>query len=135
MMTTKRFVLATVIAFLISNILTSLWYMLMDGPNEVPFRRETMNYGLLMANHLIYAGLMVYFYPYYFAQRSTMGAAFIFGVLIAALMFIPQALVVRSIWTVDVNPIFFLNTLAHLVIGGVMAVAIYYLLLERVVKG
>jgi len=134
-MTTKRFVLATVIAFLISNILTSLWYMLMDGPNEVPFRRETMNYGLLMANHLIYAGLMVYFYPYYFAQRSTMGAAFIFGVLIAALMFIPQALVVRSIWTVDVNPIFFLNTLAHLVIGGVMAVAIYYLLLERVVKG
>lgn len=134
-MTTKRFVLATVIAFLISNILTSLWYMLMDGPNEVPFRRETMNYGLLMANHLIYAGLMVYFYPYYFAQRSTMGAAFIFGVLIAALMFIPQALVVRSIWTVDVNPIFFLNTLAHLVIGGVMAVAIYYLLLERGGKG
>lgn len=134
-MTTKRFVLATVIAFLISNILTSLWYMLMDGPNEVPFRRETMNYGLLMANHLIYAGLMVYFYHYHFAQRSTVGAAFIFGVLIAALMFIPQALVVRSIWTVDVNPVFFLNTLAHLVIGGVMAVAIYYLLLERVVKG
>lgn len=135
MMTTKRFVLATVSAFLISNILTSLWYMLMDGPNEVPFRRETMNYGLLMANHVIYAGLMVYFYSYHFAQRSTVSAAFIFGVLIAALMFIPQALVVRSIWTVDINPVFFLNTLAHLVIGGVMAVAIFYLLLEREVKG
>ncbi len=126
-MTTKRFLLATGVAFLISNVLTSLWYMLMDGLNEVPFRRETMNYGLLMANHFIYAGLMVYFYPFYFAQRSTVGAAFVFGVLIAALMFIPQALVVRSIWTVDVNPIFFLNTLAHLVIGGAMGVAIYYL--------
>lgn len=126
-MTTKRFLLATGVAFLISNVLTSLWYMLMDGPNEVPFRRETMKYGLLMANHLIYAGLMVYFYPFYFAKRSTVGAAFVFGVLIAALMFIPQALVVRSIWMVDVNPVFFLNTLAHLIIGGAMGVAIFYL--------
>ena len=96
----------------------------MDAPNEVPFRRETMNYGLLMLNHLIYAGLMVYLFPYYWAKHASAAGAFQYGIVIAALMYIPQALVIRSIWTVDVNMIFLLNTLAHLVIGGVMGVAI-----------
>ncbi len=127
-MPTKTFVLATVVAFLVSNVLTTLWYLLMDAPNVVPFRRETMNYGLLALNHLIYAALMVHFYPYYKAKHSKLGGAFRFGVLIAAIMYIPQALVIRSIWTVDVNTIFILNTLAHLVIGGAMGVTLYYLI-------
>lgn len=126
-MPTKKFLLATVVAFLVSSVLTTLWYMLMDAPNVVPFRRETMDYGLLTLNHLIYAALMVHFYPYYRVKQNTIGGAFRFGVLIAALMYIPQALVIRSIWTVDVNAIFILNTLAHLVIGGAMGIALYYL--------
>jgi len=126
-MPTKRLILATIAAFLLSNILTTLWYMLMDAPNEVPFRRETMNYGLLTLNHLIYAGLMVYLFPYYWAKNASVAGAFQYGIVIAALMYIPQALVIRSIWTIDVNMIFLLNTLAHLVIGGVMGVAIFYL--------
>lgn len=101
--------------------------MIMDAPNEVPFRREAMNYGLLMLNHLIYAGLMVYLFPYYQAKHASTAGAFRYGIIIAALMYIPQALVIRSIWTVDVNMIFLLNTLAHLMIGGVMGVAIFYL--------
>ncbi|MBX2874628.1 MAG: hypothetical protein KTR30_21075 [Saprospiraceae bacterium] len=126
-MSTKTFLVATIVAFLVSNVLTTFWYMMMDAPNVVPFRRETMNYGLLMLNHMIYAALMVYLFPYYRAKHSGLGRAFQFGVLIAALMYIPQALVIRSIWTVDVNAIFVLNTLAHLVIGGVMGIAINYL--------
>ena len=126
-MPTKTFLIATVVVFLLSNVLTTLWYMLMDAPNVVPFRRETMDYGLLTLNHLIYATLMVHFYPYYKAKHFTIGGAFRFGVLIAALMYIPQALVIRSIWTVDVNTIFVLNALAHLFIGGAMGVALYYL--------
>lgn len=126
-MPTKTFLLATLVAFLVSNVLTTLWYMLMDAPNVVPFRRENMNYGLLTLNHFIYAALMVHFYPHYKTKHSTMGGAFRFGVLIAALMYIPQALVIRSIWTVDVNTIFVLNTLAHLTIGGAMGVVLYFL--------
>ncbi len=53
--------------------------------------------------------------------------AFKFGAIIAGLMFIPSALVVRSIWTVEINTIFFANTLAHLVIGGIMAIAIHFI--------
>ena len=40
----------------------------------------------------------------------------------AAVMFVPQALVVRSIWMVEIDAIFFVNTVAHLLIGGVMGV-------------
>lgn len=126
-MSTKTFLLAIIAAFLVSNVLTTFWYMIMDAPNVVPFRREAMNYGLLTLNHVIYAALMVYFFPYYRAKHEGVGRAFQFGVLMAAMMYIPQALVIRSIWTVDVNAIFVFNTLAHLVIGGVMGIAIYYL--------
>ncbi|MFX3625818.1 MAG: hypothetical protein ACN6I4_00525 [bacterium] len=123
-MKTKYFILSVIAAFFVSNILTTVWYMLMDEANYVPFRREEMNYAALTLNHIIYAGLMVYFYPFYYLKKPSMGNAFVYGILIAALMFIPQALVVRSIWTVDIDANFFMNTIAHLVIGGVMGVFI-----------
>lgn len=123
-MKTKHFILSALAAFVVSNILTTIWYMLMDESNYVPFRREEMNYAALILNHLIYAVLMVYFYPFYHTKKPSGIAAFVFGILIAALMFIPQALVVRSIWTVNINANFFMNTIAHLVIGGVMGVVI-----------
>lgn len=123
-MKTKHFILSALAAFLVSNILTTVWYMLMDEANYVPFRREEMNYAALTLNHLIYAVLMVYFYPFYNAKKPSSTGAFVFGVLIAALMFIPQALVVRSIWTVDIDTNFFMNTIAHLAIGGLMGVVV-----------
>jgi hypothetical protein len=123
-MKTKHFILSVLATFLVSNILTTVWYILMDEANYVPFRREEMNYAALTLNHIIYAGLMVYFYPFYYLKKPSMGNAFVYGILIAALMFIPQALVVRSIWTVDIDTNFFMNTIAHLVIGGVMGVVI-----------
>jgi membrane associated rhomboid family serine protease len=124
-MKTKQFLVATLLAFLASNILTTVYYMIMDEANYVSFRREQMDFGLMILNHLFYAILMVYFYPFYFAKKSTGKDAFVFGALIAAIMFIPSALVIRSIWTVDVNPTFFLNTTAHLVIGGIMGLLIF----------
>ncbi|TRX60774.1 hypothetical protein FNH22_06955 [Fulvivirga sp. M361] len=133
-MKTKYFIISTATAFLISNVLTTLWYMMMDGPNYVPFRREEINYGMLMLNHLLYAGLMVYFYPFFYAKKPSLFEAFTFGALISALMFIPQALVIRSIWTVDINMIFVLNTIAHLIIGGLMAIMIYFILRKRLMN-
>jgi len=119
-MTIKKSLLAGLAAFILSNILTTLWYMLTDEANFVPYRREEMNYGGMMLNHLIYAGIFVYLFPYYYEKYLSLGKGFLFGVLMAAMMFIPQALVVRSIWEVDINTIFFLNTLAHLAIGGII---------------
>lgn len=123
-MSTKKSLLALVIAFILSNVLTTAYYMITDEANMIPYRRDEMNYLALMANHLIYAGLMVHFFPSYYSLNPVRSRAFLFGVLIAALMFVPQALVVRAIWTVDINTIFFVNTLGHLLIGGIMALSI-----------
>ena len=119
-MSTKKSILAVVAAFLSSNVLTTVYYMITDDANMVPYRRESINYAALMANHLVYALLFVHlFVPYYERQPQRM-RGFVYGVLMAAVMFVPQALVVRGIWKVDINAIFFANTVAHLLIGGIM---------------
>ena len=123
-MSTKKSLLAIVVTFVLSNVLTTVYYMVTDEANMISYRRDEMNYLALMANHLIYAALMVYFFPTYYVKNPVKSRAFVFGVLIAALMFIPQALVVRAIWTVDINTIFFVNTFAHLFIGGIMGTSI-----------
>lgn len=123
-MNTKKNILAVLVAFVLSNVLTTIWYMLTDEANYVPYRREEINYGALVFNHLIYAGLIVYLFPFYYRANPMRSRAFSFGVIMGAIMFVPQALVVRAIWDVDINTIFFLNTLAHLLIGGLMGLSI-----------
>ena len=119
-MNLKKTLLTTLVLFIISNVLTTIWYMLTDEANYVPYRREEIDYLAMMLNHLIYAGLFVYLFPYYYERYQTLGKGFLYGALMAAVMYLPQALVIRGIWTVDINLIFFLNSAAHLAIGGVM---------------
>lgn len=122
-MSTKKKLIALVITFILSNVLTTLYYMMTDEANMVEYRRDEMNYAALMMNHLIYAALFVILFPYYYQKHEKPSSGFLFGVLMGAVMFIPQALVVRAIWKVDINTIFFFNTIAHLVIGGLMGLA------------
>lgn len=126
-MNTKKNILALFLAFVVSNLFTTIWYMLTDEANYVPYRREEMNYGALMLNHLIYAGLMLSLFPYYYKTNPKLSRGFVFGSLIAALMFLPQAIVVRAIWEVDFNTIFVLNTMAHIVIGGIMGILLAFI--------
>jgi undecaprenyl pyrophosphate phosphatase UppP len=64
----------------------------------------------------------VYLFPYLVRGKNNKLHAFWFGVVLAVIMFIPTGLVVRSIWKVDFNSIFLMNTLAHLIIGGVLGI-------------
>lgn len=123
-MTLKKTILAIIVAFILSNVLTTLWYMLTDEANFVPYRREVTNYGALMLNHLIYVTLMLYFFVDFYARQPKLSRGVLYGCMMAAMMYIPQAIVIRSIWAVDFNAIFVWNTIAHVVIGGIMGVAI-----------
>ncbi len=122
-MNTKKTALALLVTFLISNVLTTVWYMLTDEANFVPNRRAEINYGALMLNHLLFAAGLVYLFPFYYERFKQLKMGFMYGAIVAGIMFIPTGLVVRSIWTVEINTIFFLNTLAHLAIGGIMGLA------------
>ncbi len=127
MMNFKKTTLAVIVAFLLSNILTTIWYMTTDEANFVSFRREEMNFLGLVINHLIYALLFVLLFSSFFEKSPKISRGFIYGLLMGAVMFIPSGIVVRSIWTVDFNSIFLLNSLAHMVIGGLMGLAVSFI--------
>ncbi|WP_350292570.1 hypothetical protein [uncultured Croceitalea sp.] len=124
-MKTKKSVLAIVILFVLSNLLTTFWYMVTDEANYVPFRRSEANYLGLIINHLVFVLGFVYLFPSYIKEKNTKPNAFLYGVIVSSIMFIPTGLVVRSIWQVDFDLIFLLNTIAHLVIGGILGLVLY----------
>ena len=123
----KKPLLSVLIVFILSNLLTTFWYMLTDEANFVPYRRAEINYLALLINHLLYACLIVYLFPYYYQHFLKRWRGFVFGCITAALMFLPQAIVIRAIWKVDFNMVFVLNTLAHVFIGGVLGWTITFM--------
>ena len=130
-MSTKKFFISLIAGFVTSMILTSIYYYIMDEPNMVDMRRSEMIYPGLMATHLLFVGLMILIYQRWRrVEESAVRQGSIFGVLMAAMMFIPQAVLVRSIWTVDFNGIFIVNIIAHLLIGAVIGIVIA-LIIER----
>ncbi len=118
----KKSILAIIILFIVSNVLTTIWYMVTDDANFVPFRRTEINYGGLMLNHLIFAAGFVYLFANQIQNNNTKLAAFKYGVVLSTIMFIPTGLVIRSIWKVDFNTIFLMNAMAHMIIGGVLGI-------------
>ena len=123
-MSTRKTILAVIVAFIVSNVLTTIWYMATDEANMVPYRRAEVNYTGLIVNHLIYALLFVHLLLTYIKPQGTLVKGFVGGIILGAIMFLPQALVIRSIWAVDFNTIFVFNSLAHILIGGIMGLAV-----------
>ena len=80
-----------------------------------------------MLNHLIYAIGFVYLFPFYYKEYKTYFRAFAFGVILSVIMFIPTGIVVRSIWAVDFNAIFIMNSIAHITIGGIMGLVMAFI--------
>lgn len=123
----KKTILAIIAAFLASNVLTTAWYMFSDEANFVSFRKEEVNYLGLILNHLVYASIFVYLFSSFYEKAPKLSRGFLYGALMGAVMFIPSGIVVRSIWTVDFNTIFLLNSVAHVVIGGMMGLLVAFI--------
>ena len=121
-MNLKKFIFSTFITFFFSTLLTTIWYSLSSEANTVSFTRATPNYGLLTTNHLLYAIGFVYLFPFYYNNFKTTKSAFLYGVIVASIMFIPTGLVVRAIWEVEFDMIFIINTFIHILIGGITGV-------------
>lgn len=121
----KKASLALVVGFILSNILTTVYYIITDEPNFVPIRRDETVYAGLLLTHLIFVGIMVAMFPRWARPNSSLvSQGAIFGALMSGMMFVPQAILVRSIWTVDFNLIFVVNSIAHLVIGAIVGIVI-----------
>ncbi len=124
-MNSKKAALALVAGFILSNVLTTVYYIVTDEPNFVPIRRAETVYAGMMLTHLIFVGIMVVMFPRWSRSgQSLLSQGALFGALMAGMMFLPQAILVRSIWTVDFNLIFVVNSIAHVVIGAVIGIVI-----------
>ncbi len=119
-MNRKKTMLSILILFVVSNILTTVWYMLSDEANMVSFRREEPIFAGLALNHLIFVSGLVYLFPHFIKEQNTKIKSFTYGVVLALIMFLPTGIVVRSIWQVEFNTIFAINTMVHSLIGGVL---------------
>ncbi|NQZ78245.1 MAG: hypothetical protein HRT61_19385 [Ekhidna sp.] len=126
MKNTKQ-IITFIILFVLSNILTTSWYMITSDVNTVSFQREEANYLGLVFNHLIFVAGLIYLLNGLIKIESSRLQAFTYGVVIAGIMFIPTGLVVRSIWLVNFDKIFIYNSIAHLIIGGILGVVFHFI--------
>jgi hypothetical protein len=123
----KSKIYAIIAGVLLSNILTTVYYLITAGPNHMgAFQRPEYNYLGLMVSHIIHVSILVLTFTRWYrrSDNSVIQQGVIYGVLMAALMYLPQAFVVRSIWFVEFNLIFVLNIAAHLIIGAVMGLVV-----------
>jgi hypothetical protein len=123
----KSKIYAIIAGVLLSNVLTTVYYLMTSSPNHMgAFQRPEYNYLGLMVNHIIYVSIVVLTFTRWYRtdDGSVLKQGIIYGLLMAAIMYLPQAFVVRSIWFVEFNLIFVFNILAHLVIGAMIGLMV-----------
>jgi hypothetical protein len=123
----KSKVYAIIAGVLLSNVLTTVYYIITSRPNHMgPFQRPEYNYLGLMASHIIYVCILVLTFTKWYrtSDNAIIKQGVIYGILMAAMMYLPQAFVVRSIWFVEFNLIFVFNILAHLTIGAIIGLVV-----------
>jgi hypothetical protein len=123
----KSKIYAIIAGVLLSNVLTTVYYLMTSSPNHMgTFQRPEYNYLGLMANHIVYVSILVLTFTRWYrtSDDAVLKQGVVYGVLMAAIMYLPQAFVVRSIWFVEFNRIFVLNIVAHLVIGAIIGLAV-----------
>jgi hypothetical protein len=123
----KSKIYAIIAAVLLSNLLTTVYYIITSSPNHMgAFQRPEYNYLGLMVNHIIYVSIAVSTFTRWYraGDGGIVKQGIIYGVLMAAIMYLPQAFVVRSIWYVEFNLIFVFNIVAHLCIGAIIGFVI-----------
>ena len=116
-----KFLISTVVTFFASTILNSVYYALTASFNHLEgITRAKPLFPLLLINHVIFALIVCFLYPRTRFALSLPLRGVVFGVLSAALMFLPVAFVIRGTWYVPADWTFLVNSLFHLASGAVM---------------
>jgi hypothetical protein len=133
----KSKIYAIIVGVLSSNVLTTAYYMITSSPNHMgAFQRPEYNYLGLMVNHIIYVSILVLTFARWYrtSDGSVIKQGVIYGLLMAAIMYLPQAFVVRSIWLVEFNLIFVSNIVAHLMIGAIIGLLVAAILKKSLIS-
>lgn len=103
-MNAKKLTLATIVAFIIMVLLSSLWYMVIMGDyydrEFTEVQRPEFKMAWIFIGYLVAALLMAYIYPIGYRGGSPAGEGLRFGLLIGLIMALPSALVYYGVWTI-----------------------------------
>ncbi len=120
----KYFILAFLSATFVSILLNSIYYGVTAEQHLWEMTKETPDWGLMILNHLVYAGLLTYIFPFGYTGKSVWGEGARFGALMGMVMFVPTGLVVRAAWEVPMTPLFALDIAMAAIISAIMGCAI-----------
>lgn len=123
-MNVRKFGLATLAAVVISVLLNTVYYAITAAGHEWAMTKTEPLWGLMMLNHIVFAGLLAYVYPIGYQGGAPLLEGVRFGALMGLIMFVPTGLVVRAAWEVPITPYFILDILMAAIISAVMGIAI-----------
>ena len=120
----RYYLLATLAASGLTFFLHTLFYRLTWELHFVEFARSAPQKGLLVAEYLVFGGLLTFIYPHGYRGGSVWGEGFRFGAVMGALSFIPIGLSIRAAWQVPLNFGFYVAALNAIVSGGLTGILI-----------
>ena len=120
----KKFVMALAAAFLISVVFNTIYYAVTAEGHTFVLTKAEPNFALIMLNHVVFALLLVYLFPIFYRDGSSIVEGAKFGALMGLVMFVPTGLVVRGAWDVPITPYFYLDIVMAAVITAIMGIAI-----------
>ena len=81
--------------------------------------------GLIMLNHLVYAGMMTYLYPHFVRKfENHLKRGMWFGTCLGIIMFVPSGLITRGAWEVPITFFFPIDIVFIALLSGVMGITI-----------
>lgn len=123
-MKAKKLIMATIVAFVIMVLLSSLWYMVIMGDyyNQefTEVQRPEFKMVWIFIGYLVGAFLMAYIYPLGYQGGSPANEGMRFGLLIGLITALPSALVYYGVWTIPFGP---------------TLIDVIYLIIEKIVGG
>lgn len=123
-MNIKKYIFAVIAAVIISIILNTVYYAVTAAGHTWAMTKAEPNLLLMMLNHVVFALLLAYIYPFGYQGGSPVSEGARFGVLMGLVMFVPTGLVVRAAWEVPITPYFLLDIVVAAVVTSLMGIAI-----------
>ena len=119
----KTLSISVAVTTILSAILNTAYYTATHEMNVLSFTRTEPLFGLIMANHIVYAILLNIVWKR-FKRSGTGQEGLTFGAIMGAVMFLPTGLVIRGAWDVPADVSFLCNSLFAIVSSAILGFAI-----------
>ncbi len=121
----KYFILSILGAALVSIVGNMIYFTVTHEYHAFEMTKAQPLMSLIMLNHLVYAGMMVYLYPHFAMNvQNHQKKGWWFGVCMGIIVFVPSGLITRGAWEVPITFFFPIDIVFVALLSGLMGVVI-----------